>query len=45
VREVRFVDRNDRKSGHFSTDVFRQYDKYLFTSLRRSDHTATIHKT
>jgi 2-polyprenyl-6-methoxyphenol hydroxylase-like FAD-dependent oxidoreductase len=43
VREVRLVDRQGRKSGGFSTDVFRRMTGGRFTSLRRSDLAATIY--
>jgi 2-polyprenyl-6-methoxyphenol hydroxylase-like FAD-dependent oxidoreductase len=43
VGEVRFVDRNGRKRGGFSTDVFRRMTDDRFTSVRRSDLAATIY--
>jgi 2-polyprenyl-6-methoxyphenol hydroxylase-like FAD-dependent oxidoreductase len=43
VREVRFVDRQGRKCGGFSTDVFGRMTNGRFTSLRRSDLAATIY--
>jgi hypothetical protein len=42
VREMRFVDRQGRKSGGFSADVFGCMTKGRFTSLGRSDLAATI---
>jgi 2-polyprenyl-6-methoxyphenol hydroxylase-like FAD-dependent oxidoreductase len=44
VREVRFVDRQGRKSGGFSVDVFGRVTHGRFTSLRRSDLAATIYR-
>jgi 2-polyprenyl-6-methoxyphenol hydroxylase-like FAD-dependent oxidoreductase len=43
VQEVRLVDRDGRKSGGFSTDVFSRMTDGRFTSLRRSDLAATIY--
>jgi 2-polyprenyl-6-methoxyphenol hydroxylase-like FAD-dependent oxidoreductase len=43
VTEVRLVDQQGRKSGGFSTDVFRRMTDNRFTSLRRSDLAATIY--
>ena len=43
VKEVRFVDRQGRKRGSISTDVFRRLLHGRFTSLRRSDLAATIY--
>jgi 2-polyprenyl-6-methoxyphenol hydroxylase-like FAD-dependent oxidoreductase len=43
VQEVRFVDRQGRKRGGFSTGVFRRMTNGRFTSLRRSDLSATIY--
>lgn len=43
VREVRFVDRMGRKSGGFDVDVFRRIANERFTSVRRSDVSATIY--
>jgi 2-polyprenyl-6-methoxyphenol hydroxylase-like FAD-dependent oxidoreductase len=37
AREVRFVDQHGRKSGGFSTDVFRRMTDGRFTTVRRSD--------
>jgi 2-polyprenyl-6-methoxyphenol hydroxylase-like FAD-dependent oxidoreductase len=44
VREVRFVDRQGRRSGGFSVDVFGRLTHGRFTSLRRSDLAATIYQ-
>ena len=41
-REVRFVDRQGRKSGGFFIDVFRRLINDRFTTVRRSDLAATI---
>jgi 2-polyprenyl-6-methoxyphenol hydroxylase-like FAD-dependent oxidoreductase len=43
VQEVRFVDRQGRTRGGFSTDVFSRLTNGRFTSLRRSDLAATIY--
>lgn len=43
VKELRFVDRHGRKRGGGSTDVFRRLLHGRFTSLRRSDLSATIY--
>jgi 2-polyprenyl-6-methoxyphenol hydroxylase-like FAD-dependent oxidoreductase len=43
VREVRFVDAQGRKRGGFNVDVFWRLTKDRFTSLRRSDLSATIY--
>ncbi|WP_413989084.1 FAD-binding domain [Labrys okinawensis] len=45
VGEVRFVDEHGRRSSGFSTDVFRRLTKDRFTSLRRSDLSATLCST
>ena len=42
-KELRFVDRHGRKRGGASTDVFRRLLHGRFTSLRRSDLSATIY--
>jgi 2-polyprenyl-6-methoxyphenol hydroxylase-like FAD-dependent oxidoreductase len=42
VREVRFVDRG-RKRGGFNVDIFRRLTNDRFTSVRRSDISATIY--
>jgi 2-polyprenyl-6-methoxyphenol hydroxylase-like FAD-dependent oxidoreductase len=44
VREVRFVDRGGRKRGGFDVDVFRRMTNDRFTSVRRSDLSATIYR-
>ncbi|MEP7384443.1 MAG: FAD-binding domain, partial [Gemmatimonadota bacterium] len=44
VREVRFVDRTSQKKGGFDVDVFDRMTKGRFTSLRRSDVSATIYR-
>lgn len=44
VGEVRFVDVHGRKSGGFGTDVFRRLTGDKFTSVRRSDISATIYE-
>jgi 2-polyprenyl-6-methoxyphenol hydroxylase-like FAD-dependent oxidoreductase len=44
VREVRFVDRTGRKSSGFDVDVFRRMTNDRFTSVRRSDVSATIYQ-
>jgi 2-polyprenyl-6-methoxyphenol hydroxylase-like FAD-dependent oxidoreductase len=43
VREVRFVDHRGRRAGGFSADVFDRMTNGRFTSLRRSDLSATIY--
>jgi 2-polyprenyl-6-methoxyphenol hydroxylase-like FAD-dependent oxidoreductase len=43
VREVRLVDRAGRKRGGFDVDVFRRMTNDRFTSVRRSDVSATIY--
>ncbi|HEX6051886.1 MAG TPA: FAD-binding domain [Gemmatimonadaceae bacterium] len=45
VREVRFVDRQGRKRGGFDVDVFHRLTSDRFTSVRRSDISATIFRT
>jgi 2-polyprenyl-6-methoxyphenol hydroxylase-like FAD-dependent oxidoreductase len=42
VREVRFVDRRGRTRGGFDVGVFRRLTGDRFTSVRRSDVSATI---
>jgi 2-polyprenyl-6-methoxyphenol hydroxylase-like FAD-dependent oxidoreductase len=42
VQEVRFVDAKGRESGGFQADVFERMTGGRFTSLRRSDLSATI---
>jgi 2-polyprenyl-6-methoxyphenol hydroxylase-like FAD-dependent oxidoreductase len=44
VREVRFVDREGRKSGGFDVGVFGRMTDGRFTSVRRSELSATIHR-
>jgi 2-polyprenyl-6-methoxyphenol hydroxylase-like FAD-dependent oxidoreductase len=44
VQEVRFVDRRGRRSGGFPVDVFGRLTHGRFTSLRRSDLSATIYQ-
>jgi 2-polyprenyl-6-methoxyphenol hydroxylase-like FAD-dependent oxidoreductase len=44
VREVRFVDRQGRKSGGFGTEVFQRMTADRFTSVRRSDISSTIYQ-
>jgi 2-polyprenyl-6-methoxyphenol hydroxylase-like FAD-dependent oxidoreductase len=43
VREVRYVDRNGRKRGGFDVGVFQRLTNGRFTSVRRSDISATIY--
>jgi 2-polyprenyl-6-methoxyphenol hydroxylase-like FAD-dependent oxidoreductase len=43
VREVRYVGRNGRKRGGFDVDVFDRITNGRFTSVRRSDLSATIY--
>jgi 2-polyprenyl-6-methoxyphenol hydroxylase-like FAD-dependent oxidoreductase len=42
-REVRFVDRNGRKSAGFRVDAFSRLINGRFTSVRRSDLATTIY--
>ncbi len=42
VHEVRYVDRKGRKRGGFDVDVFQRMTNGRFTSVRRSDVSATI---
>jgi 2-polyprenyl-6-methoxyphenol hydroxylase-like FAD-dependent oxidoreductase len=44
VREVRFVDAQGRRQGGFPTEVFARATGGRFTSVRRSDLSATIHR-
>ena len=44
VREVRIVDRTGRKRGGFDVDVFGRVMNGRFTSVRRSDLSATIYR-
>ncbi len=44
VREVRYVDRKGRKRGGFDVDIFQRMTHDRFTSLRRSDVSATIYR-
>ena len=44
VREVRFVDRAGRKEGGFDVDVFGRMTSDRFTSVRRSDLSATMYR-
>lgn len=44
VREVRYVDRHGRKRGGFDVDVFDRITKGRFTSVRRSDVSATLYR-
>ncbi|MGH7652102.1 MAG: FAD-binding domain [Gemmatimonadaceae bacterium] len=44
VREVRIVDRRGRKRGGFNVDVFGRMTNGRFTSVRRSDISATIYR-
>jgi 2-polyprenyl-6-methoxyphenol hydroxylase-like FAD-dependent oxidoreductase len=43
VEEVRFVDQHGRRRGGFSTEIFQRMTQGRFTSLRRSDLSATIY--
>jgi 2-polyprenyl-6-methoxyphenol hydroxylase-like FAD-dependent oxidoreductase len=43
VREVRFVDRDGRMKGGFDVGIFRRMTNDRFTSVRRSDLSATIY--
>ena len=43
VREVRFVDRHGRKCGGFAVDVIRHMTNGRFTSVGRSDLSASIY--
>lgn len=43
VKEVRYVNRQGRRCGGFPVDVFDRMTQGRFTSLRRSDLSATIH--
>ncbi|HEX4412661.1 MAG TPA: FAD-binding domain [Lacipirellulaceae bacterium] len=43
VREVRYVDARGRKCGGFGTDVFVRMTNDRFTSLKRSDLSATLY--
>ena len=44
VREVRYVDRTGRQKGGFDVDVFNRVTNGRFTSVRRSDISATIYR-
>lgn len=44
VREVRFVDRRGRKRGGFDVGIFDRMTHGRFTSVRRSDLSATIYR-
>jgi 2-polyprenyl-6-methoxyphenol hydroxylase-like FAD-dependent oxidoreductase len=44
VREVRFVDRHGRKSGGFPVDVFFRMTDGRFSSVQRSELSATIYR-
>lgn len=44
VREVRFVDEKGRKRGGFEVDVFNRLTEGRFTSVKRSDISATIYR-
>ncbi|MGH7621892.1 MAG: FAD-binding domain [Gemmatimonadaceae bacterium] len=44
VREVRFVDGTGRKRGGFDVDVFQRTTHDRFTSVKRSDVSATIYR-
>jgi 2-polyprenyl-6-methoxyphenol hydroxylase-like FAD-dependent oxidoreductase len=43
VRELRFVDDHGRTRGGFSVEIFRRMTASRFTSLRRSDLSATLY--
>lgn len=43
IEEVRYVDRNGRKSAGFSVELFWRMTKHRFTSVKRSDLSATIY--
>lgn len=43
VKEVRFVNRQGRRTGGFGVDVLQRLTQGRFTSLRRSDLAATIY--
>ncbi len=43
IKEMRYVDREGRKSGGFSVDVFRRMTNGRFTEIARSDLAATIY--
>jgi 2-polyprenyl-6-methoxyphenol hydroxylase-like FAD-dependent oxidoreductase len=43
VREVRFVNERGRRTGGFSSDVFRRMTRGRFTSLRHSDLSTLIY--
>lgn len=44
MQEVRFVDRSGATNGGFGVDVFRRMTHDRFTSVRRSDISATIYR-
>ena len=44
VREVRFVGRDGRKRGGFDVGVFGRLTHDRFTSVRRSDVSATVYR-
>jgi 2-polyprenyl-6-methoxyphenol hydroxylase-like FAD-dependent oxidoreductase len=44
VREVHFIDRAGRARGGFDVDVFRRLTDDRFTSVRRSDVSATMYR-
>ncbi|HJT15822.1 MAG TPA: FAD-binding domain [Thermoanaerobaculia bacterium] len=44
IREVRFVDRNGRRKGGFDVGIFLKMTNGRFTSVRRSDISATIYR-
>jgi 2-polyprenyl-6-methoxyphenol hydroxylase-like FAD-dependent oxidoreductase len=44
VREVRYVDRSGRKRSGFNVDVFGRLTNGRFTSVRRSDLSATMYR-
>jgi hypothetical protein len=43
VQQVRFVDRNGRTTGGFSTDVLRRMTNDRFATIQRSDLSSVIH--